>query len=93
MRVPVERYREAVYLLAFCLLPHLTSHLSFLDFYTVHTRHETRQKGGLVYVLVMDPPPAQVMSNDDFQDKTMDECCSCCYDCCSSILDFLCCSS
>ncbi|CAN6245213.1 unnamed protein product, partial [Urochloa humidicola] len=44
--------------------------------------------------LAMDPPSSQVMSaTDDFQDKTVDECCSCCYDCCSSILDFLCCSS
>ncbi|CAL5020751.1 unnamed protein product [Urochloa decumbens] len=42
----------------------------------------------------MDPPSSQVMSaTEDFQDKTVDECCSCCYDCCSSILDFLCCSS
>ncbi|XP_021315753.1 uncharacterized protein LOC110434963 [Sorghum bicolor] len=45
-------------------------------------------------VPAMDPPSAQVMSTtDDFQDKAVDECCSCCYDCCSSILDFLCCSS
>ncbi|CAN6232559.1 unnamed protein product, partial [Urochloa humidicola] len=45
-------------------------------------------------LLDMDPPSSQVMSaTDDFQDKTVDECCSCCYDCCSSILDFLCCSS
>uniref|UniRef100_A0A804PLE3 Uncharacterized protein n=2 Tax=Zea mays TaxID=4577 RepID=A0A804PLE3_MAIZE len=42
----------------------------------------------------MEPPSAQAMSaTDDFQDKAVDECCSCCYDCCSSILDFLCCSS
>ncbi|XP_047077337.1 protein CADMIUM TOLERANCE 3-like [Lolium rigidum] len=40
----------------------------------------------------MDPPTAQSMSaTEDLQDKSLDGCCSCCYDCCSSILDWICC--
>ncbi|KAK4584530.1 hypothetical protein RGQ29_022304 [Quercus rubra] len=48
----------------------------------------------------MEPPPPQAIetSNKDFQagqdeqDKVVDECCSCCYDCTESFFDFLFCN-
>ncbi|KMT09356.1 hypothetical protein BVRB_6g134500 [Beta vulgaris subsp. vulgaris] len=31
--------------------------------------------------------------NMDREDKVVDQCCSCCYDCFQDLLDFLCCGS
>ncbi|XAR73958.1 hypothetical protein NMG60_11008100 [Bertholletia excelsa] len=47
----------------------------------------------------MEPPPAQAIESsgeslqveDDERDKIVNDCCSCCYDCANSCLDYLCC--
>ncbi|RZC45226.1 hypothetical protein C5167_010869 [Papaver somniferum] len=43
----------------------------------------------------MEPPRTQGMNisaaGEDEQDKIINECCSCCYDCTDSCFDFLCC--
>ncbi|KAM7510342.1 hypothetical protein LguiB_009217 [Lonicera macranthoides] len=47
----------------------------------------------------MEPPQAQAIENtnqsyppqEDEQDKVINECCSCFYDCTDSCLDYLCC--
>ncbi|KAK8566252.1 hypothetical protein V6N13_021325 [Hibiscus sabdariffa] len=49
----------------------------------------------------MEPPATQSIEDstksfqveEDEQDKAVDECCSCCYDCTDSIFDYLCCSN
>nr|DAD47051.1 TPA_asm: hypothetical protein HUJ06_016988 [Nelumbo nucifera] len=47
----------------------------------------------------MEPPSTQEMGSrnnfsagEDEQDKIVNECCSCFYDCLESLFDFLCCS-
>ncbi|KAH7690863.1 hypothetical protein IHE45_02G077600 [Dioscorea alata] len=40
----------------------------------------------------MEAPSSQAMSiSEDTQDKVVDECCSCCYDCLESFFYYLCC--
>ncbi|MBA0859324.1 hypothetical protein Goshw_005823 [Gossypium schwendimanii] len=47
----------------------------------------------------MEPPATQSIETstksfqveEDEQDKVVDECCSCCYECTGSIFDYLCC--
>ncbi|KAJ9170732.1 hypothetical protein P3X46_018820 [Hevea brasiliensis] len=44
----------------------------------------------------MEPPAAQAIernyqAGEDEQDKVINECCSCCYDCTENCFDYLCC--
>ncbi|KAI8032878.1 hypothetical protein LOK49_LG01G03349 [Camellia lanceoleosa] len=39
----------------------------------------------------MEPPSAQTMTQESGQDKIVDDCCSCCYDCTDGCVDFFCC--